>query len=240
MHTHWRDVQSATDIWTQELVTRRRLIGFGATAAGALGATLLVPAPWQQAFGAEEPIKVGGIQPLTGPAASGGLMAKVGQEVAVNRINSMGGVNGRPLELVVEDSEGKPAVGIRKTRKLIERDLIDAGQGGFMSNVCIACMPEYQRAKVVNMIGVCLDTTITTSRCDRYTFRPFDFAPAQAVRHGIFCTSIMPGDSQPVTPIKKALRKAAAKSWAPRAFHLARRTWCPFSARLRAISTVSS
>ncbi|TMJ21296.1 MAG: ABC transporter substrate-binding protein [Alphaproteobacteria bacterium] len=31
------------------------------------------------------------------------------------------------------------------------------------------------------MIGVCLDTTITTSKCDRYTFRPFDYAPAQAV-----------------------------------------------------------
>jgi branched-chain amino acid transport system substrate-binding protein len=93
----------------------------------------------------------------------------------------MGGVNGRPLELVVEDSEGKPEVGIRKTRKLLERDMIDAGQGGFMSNVCIACMPEYQRARVINMIGVCLDTTITTSRCNRYTFRPFDFAPAQAV-----------------------------------------------------------
>lgn len=181
MHKHWCDLHSTTDIWTPEMVTRRRFIGLSAMAAGALGATLLVPAPWQRAFGAEKPIKVGGIQPLTGPAASGGLMAKVGQEVAVNRINSMGGVNGRPLELVVEDSEGKPAAGIRKTRKLIERDLIDAGQGGFMSNVCIACMPEYQRAKIVNMIGVCLDTTITTSRCDRYTFRPFDFAPAQAV-----------------------------------------------------------
>jgi branched-chain amino acid transport system substrate-binding protein len=31
------------------------------------------------------------------------------------------------------------------------------------------------------MIGVCLDTTITTSKCSRYTFRPFDYAPAQAV-----------------------------------------------------------
>ena len=50
-----------------------------------------------------------------------------------------------------------------------------------MSNVCIACIPEYRRARIVNMIGVCLDTTITTSHCDRYTFRPFDFAPAQAV-----------------------------------------------------------
>jgi branched-chain amino acid transport system substrate-binding protein len=31
------------------------------------------------------------------------------------------------------------------------------------------------------MIGVCLDTTITTSKCNRYSFRPFDYAPAQAV-----------------------------------------------------------
>jgi branched-chain amino acid transport system substrate-binding protein len=31
------------------------------------------------------------------------------------------------------------------------------------------------------MITVCLDTTITTTKCSRYTFRPFDYAPAQAV-----------------------------------------------------------
>jgi branched-chain amino acid transport system substrate-binding protein len=168
MDKQWRDLTSDNDLWTPDMVTRRRFLGLGAaaaTAAGALGTTLLVPPPWRLAFGAEKPIKIGGIQPLTGPGAGGGLMAKVGQEVAVNRINKM----------------GKPAAGIRKTRKLLERDRIDAGQGGFMSNVCIACMPEYKRARVVNMIGVCLDTTITTSRCNRYTFRPFDFAPAQAV-----------------------------------------------------------
>ena len=50
-------------------------------------------------------------------------MAKVGQEVAAERINAAGGVNGRPIELIVEDSEGKPAAGIRKTRKLLTRDL---------------------------------------------------------------------------------------------------------------------
>jgi branched-chain amino acid transport system substrate-binding protein len=172
------------NVWRPGTITRRRFVGVGAAsvaAAGALGAAMLVPSPWRQVYGSEKPIKVGGIQPLTGPAAGGGLMAKVGQEVAAERINAAGGVNGRPIELIVEDSEGKPAAGIRKTRKLLTRDLIDVGQGGFMSNVCIACMPEYRRARIVNMIGVCLDTTITTSRCDRYTFRPFDYAPAQAV-----------------------------------------------------------
>jgi branched-chain amino acid transport system substrate-binding protein len=42
-------------------------------------------------------------------------------------------------------------------------------------------MPVFEEHKIVNMIGVCLDTTITTSKCSRYTFRPFDYAPAQAV-----------------------------------------------------------
>jgi branched-chain amino acid transport system substrate-binding protein len=47
--------------------------------------------------------------------------------------------------------------------------------------VCLACMPVFEEAKTVYMIGVCLDTTITQSKCSRYVFRPFDYAPAQAV-----------------------------------------------------------
>src|SRR6059036_1047223 len=42
-------------------------------------------------------------------------------------------------------------------------------------------MPVFEEHKTVYMIGVCLDTTITTSKCNRYTFRPFDYAPSQAV-----------------------------------------------------------
>jgi branched-chain amino acid transport system substrate-binding protein len=64
---------------------------------------------------------------------------------------------------------------------LVEEDKVDIHMGGFLSNVCLACMPVFEEAKIVNMIGVCLDTTITTTKCSRYTFRPFDYAPAQAV-----------------------------------------------------------
>ena len=92
-----------------------------------------------------------------------------------------GGISGRPIELLVADYESKPDVGRRKAEKLLVEDNIDAHQGGFLSNVCLACMPVFAENKVVNMIGVCLDTTITTSKCDRYTFRPFDYAPSQAV-----------------------------------------------------------
>src|ERR1700674_2954479 len=169
------------EFWYSGKVTRRRLVGWSATGAGALGATMLVPAPWRAAFGQAKPFKLGTLQPLSGTAAAGGKTALVGVQMAVDRINKSGGVNGRPIELLVADYESKPDVGRRKAEKLVVEDNIDVHEGGFLSNVCLACMPVWDEHKIVNMIGVCLDTTITTSKCSRYTFRPFDYAPAQAV-----------------------------------------------------------
>jgi branched-chain amino acid transport system substrate-binding protein len=42
-------------------------------------------------------------------------------------------------------------------------------------------MPVFEEYEVVNIISVCLDTTLTTTKCNRYSFRPYDYAPAQAV-----------------------------------------------------------
>jgi branched-chain amino acid transport system substrate-binding protein len=117
---------------------------------------------------------------LTGNAASGGKTALVGIQMAVDRINKLGGINGRPVELIVADSASKPDVGRRESEKLVVEDEIDAHVGGFLSNVCLACMPVWQNHQIVNMIGVCLDTTLTTSKCNRYSFRVYDYAPAQA------------------------------------------------------------
>jgi branched-chain amino acid transport system substrate-binding protein len=181
MSDDWKSEKWARDGWYSGKVTRRRLIGYGAATAGALGATMLVPAPWRAAFGQAKPYKVGSLQPLSGAAAAGGKTALVGVQMAVDRINGSGGINGRPVELIVADDESKPDVGRRKTEKLVVEDKVDMHLGGFLSNICLACMPVFEEAKVVNMISVCLDTTITTSKCSRYSFRPFDYAPAQAV-----------------------------------------------------------
>ena len=181
MADDWKNESWAKEFWYSGKTTRRRFIGYGAATAGALGATMLVPAPWRSAFGQAKPYKIGTLQPLSGAAAAGGKTALVGTQMAVDRINKSGGINGRPIELIVADYESKPDVGRRKAEKLVVEDNIDVHQGGFLSNVCLACMPVFSEHRIVNMIGVCLDTTITTSRCDRYTFRPFDYAPAQAV-----------------------------------------------------------
>jgi branched-chain amino acid transport system substrate-binding protein len=122
-------------------------------------------------------------------AAVGGKTALVGVQMAADRINSSGGINGRPVEVIVADDESKPDVGRRKIEKLVVEDLIDVHLGGFLSNICLACMPVFEEAKIVNMIGVCLDTTLTTSKCNRYTFRTFDYAPAQAVAFAPYLVS---------------------------------------------------
>ena len=178
MTEKWKDETWAQDIWYRGKVTRRTLVGWG---GGAIGAVMLVPAPWRAAFGAAKTIKIGSEQPLSGPGAAGGKTAVVGLQMAIDRINKSGGINGRPVEVVFADDESKPDVARRKTEKMVQEDNIDAHVGGFLSNICLACMPVWEEAKIINMISVCLDTTLTTTKCNRYSFRVHDYAPAQAV-----------------------------------------------------------
>ena len=158
--------------------TRRRVL-----AASRIGfrATMLSPVPLRFALAQSKAYRIGTMQPLSGAAAIIGKTALVGVQMAADRINKAGGINGRPVELIVADYESKPDVGRRKIEKLLVEDKIDAHVGGVLSNVCLACMPTFEDHQVVNMISVCLDTTITGSKCSRYSFRPFDYAPAQAV-----------------------------------------------------------
>src|SRR5256712_12665331 len=153
----WAQVE---DFWYSGKTSRRRFLGFGAAAAGALGATVAVPTWWRSAFGQAKAFKIGTLQPLSGTAAAGGKTALVGVQMAVDRINKSGGLNGRPVELLIGDYESKPDGGRRRAGKLVNEDKIDAHLRGDLSNVCLACMPVYEDNKVVNMVSVCLDTTI--------------------------------------------------------------------------------
>jgi len=166
--------------YSQARITRRRVLRIAAGSAVGLGASMLAPTLWWRAFGAAKPYRFGTEQPLTGVAAAGGKTSLVGVQMAVDRINKEGGILGRPVELFVADDESKPDTGRRAVEKLVTDDDIDVHIGGYLSNICLACSPVFAEHKVVNMIGVCLDTTLTTTKCNIYTFRPYDFAPAQA------------------------------------------------------------
>src|SRR2546426_8824532 len=191
MTERWQEEPWAQDLWWSGKTTRRRFLGLSAATAAALGATMLVPAPWRKAFGQAKPYKVGIMQPLTGVAAAGGKTALVGSMMAIDRVNKTGGVNGRPLEAIVADYESKPDVGRRKVEKLLVEDQVDVAEGGYLSNVCVACMPVFDEHRTVFMVGGCLDATITPTKCSRYVFRPFDYAPSQAVAFAPYIVSKM-------------------------------------------------
>ena len=68
MAERWHDEAWAKDMWWSGKTTRRRFLALTSATAGALGATMLVPAPWRDAFGQAKPYKVGVLQPLSGTA----------------------------------------------------------------------------------------------------------------------------------------------------------------------------
>src|SRR2546426_5728505 len=64
MTERWQEEPWAQDLWWSGKTTRRRFLGLSAATAAALGATMLVPAPWRKAFGQAKSYKVGIMQPL--------------------------------------------------------------------------------------------------------------------------------------------------------------------------------
>lgn len=85
-----------------------------------------------------KPIKVGVILPLTGKHAKFGEIEKQSFEMAAEEINANGGVNGRKIELLIEDTQGKPDVGRSAVEKLITQDKVVIIGGGYSSSVTYA------------------------------------------------------------------------------------------------------
>ena len=64
-----------------------------------------------------EPYKIGVTYPLSGPFGAWGQLLIPAIELGVQHVNEAGGVNGRPLSLIVEDSKGNPEGAVSSMRK---------------------------------------------------------------------------------------------------------------------------
>jgi branched-chain amino acid transport system substrate-binding protein len=73
-----------------------------------------------------EPYKIGMILSLTGSTAPLGQSEKNGAEIAADKINKKGGINGRPIELVIYDDGTDPSKAIMSAKRLIEIDKVSA------------------------------------------------------------------------------------------------------------------
>jgi len=118
---------------------RQLLLGAGALALSPFAARA------QQASGA--PYKIGVTYPLSGPQGAWGQLIVPAIEIAVAHANAAGGVNGRPLALVVEDSKGNPEAAVSAMRKVVQVDGVQAILTIF-TNVVSAQMPLAQQFKV--------------------------------------------------------------------------------------------
>jgi branched-chain amino acid transport system substrate-binding protein len=109
-----------------------------------------------------EPIKIGCPLVLTGTYAYYGVEMGQGIEIAVDEINAKGGVLGRPVEVIIRDTELTPAVATRRVNELIEREKIDFIVGVLGSQVNFAINEVSKRAKIPFMVGNQTETTMHT------------------------------------------------------------------------------
>jgi len=93
-------------------------------------------------------VRIGAVLPLTGNMAPYGLSLKRGINIAVEEVNASGGINGRRLEVVYEDSQGDPRTGVSAFNKLHLIDRVPLVLGS-LTGVIMAIRPEADRNSVV-------------------------------------------------------------------------------------------
>lgn len=93
-------------------------------------------------------IKIGYFGDLTGPTFNFGESAKNGVLMAAEEINEAGGINGRKIDVVIEDDQGSPERAATVVNKLVNQDKVIALIGGGASGNSLAAGPKAQSAKV--------------------------------------------------------------------------------------------
>jgi len=93
-------------------------------------------------------VRIGALLALTGSAANYGRSLRNGIEIAKDEINAQGGINGKPLEVIYEDSQGDAKTGLSGFSKLINVDRVPVVIGS-ISSVILAVAPVADRNQVV-------------------------------------------------------------------------------------------
>lgn len=115
----------------------------------ALGGALTVMASMATAsIASAQEIVIGALLPLTGPAAPIGLEEQQGIQFAIDKVNAAGGIKGRQIKVIYEDSQGKPDVGVLAFNKLVDLHNVPAVMTAF-SSVSLAIAPLATRKKVL-------------------------------------------------------------------------------------------
>lgn len=135
------------------------------------------------------PIKVGVYLDLSGQTSSFGQSTKNGVEMARDEINAAGGINGRQIQLVIEDEQGEPGKVTTVVTKLLRQDGVVALLGEVASTNSLTAAPKAQEAKIPMITPSSTNPEVT--RKGDYIFRVCFIDPFQGEVMAKFATNTL-------------------------------------------------
>lgn len=159
------------------LTRRHALQGFGAAGVAAFAYAPGVSRVFAQD---KSPIKIGVVLPLSGAYAAQGTGGVQGIQLLAEQINAKGGLLGRPIQILVEDSQLKPQTAVVKATKLIQQDGCKFLIGEISGASTLALLEVAEREKVVMLTPYSSPEAVTGIRGTRYQFRTYSNAYIQA------------------------------------------------------------
>jgi branched-chain amino acid transport system substrate-binding protein len=151
----------------QKLVVGRRTI----IKTGLLVGAAQIGAPFIIGARAETPVKIGFVNPITGVYAANALSEVAGAKLALDQINGKGGILGRPVELLIEDSANDVGIGVQKARKLFDRDQISFLMGDVNSAIAQALAQVTAEKQALHIVPGGHTDGITGKDCHWNVFR---------------------------------------------------------------------
>ncbi len=131
------------------------------------GLALLVAHPLHAAEGT---LKIGAPQPITGPDAPFGDKFKKAYGMAVEEINAAGGINGKKIEVIIEDHQAKNPLAATVAEKLINQEKVLILTGGRASGQAVEIASVAQRLKTPYLVDH-PSADIITSKGFEWVFR---------------------------------------------------------------------
>jgi branched-chain amino acid transport system substrate-binding protein len=133
-----------------------------------LGAVALVALGTAPALPQQKTVKIGFISTFSGPAAAIGTDMRNSFELALDHHGRK--IGGMPVEVIYEDDQIKPEVGVQKTQKLIESDKVDFIVGYIWSNVLLASLKPIVDSKTFGIVTNAGASQLAGELCSPYVF----------------------------------------------------------------------
>ena len=156
------------------------------------------------------PIKIGVLTPRSGALGELGRHNDIGLAFAMKEINALGGIMGRPVEIVEADDQSDPTQAVNEARRLISREKVDVIYGPLGSQTGLAVLPIMTEAKIANVTVV--GSTAFTTQAGPYSFSLNPSAETQGIALVDFAVDQMKAKSIAIIHDGGGQAKAAAEA----------------------------